>query len=170
MLNLKSTVAGAFAAMMLAVASTSAHAATLLDGVTLHDLSIGGAKYDVTFTGDAFDGTLTFNTRAQAVEALAAILASSEFQAFFPYESFAGVLVPHAFDGQCFYVELAGGWYAPGGYGVPNGFDWSDTGFTLATFAPTSAVPEPATWAMMIAGFGVVGVAVRRRRAAALAA
>ncbi len=52
----------------------------------------------------------------------------------------------------------------------PNGFDWSDTGFTLATFAPTSAVPEPATWAMMIAGFGVVGGAVRRRRPAALAA
>jgi hypothetical protein len=31
------------------------------------------------------------------------------------------------------------------------------------------AVPEPASWAMMIAGFGLVGAAVRRRRAAALA-
>lgn len=29
-----------------------------------------------------------------------------------------------------------------------------------------SAVPEPANWALMIAGFGVVGMAVRRRRAA----
>lgn len=28
----------------------------------------------------------------------------------------------------------------------------------------TSAVPEPATWAMMIAGFGLVGAALRRRR------
>ncbi|MBS3962622.1 MAG: PEPxxWA-CTERM sorting domain-containing protein [Sandarakinorhabdus sp.] len=27
-------------------------------------------------------------------------------------------------------------------------------------------VPEPATWAMMIAGFGLVGGALRRRRAA----
>ena len=27
------------------------------------------------------------------------------------------------------------------------------------------AVPEPATWAMMIAGFGMVGAAARRRRA-----
>ncbi len=29
---------------------------------------------------------------------------------------------------------------------------------------PTSAVPEPATWAMMIAGFGMVGAQLRRRR------
>ena len=29
------------------------------------------------------------------------------------------------------------------------------------------AVPEPATWAMMIAGFGLAGVALRRRRAVA---
>jgi hypothetical protein len=27
-----------------------------------------------------------------------------------------------------------------------------------------SAVPEPATWAMMIIGFGGAGVAIRRRR------
>ena len=29
----------------------------------------------------------------------------------------------------------------------------------------TSPVPEPATWAMMIAGFGLVGAAMRRRKA-----
>lgn len=33
----------------------------------------------------------------------------------------------------------------------------------------TGAIPEPATWAMLIAGFGVVGVAARRRRAPAAA-
>ena len=30
-----------------------------------------------------------------------------------------------------------------------------------------TAVPEPASWALMIAGFGLVGVAARRRAAAA---
>jgi hypothetical protein len=28
---------------------------------------------------------------------------------------------------------------------------------------PTSAVPEPATWAMMLAGFGIIGFGLRRR-------
>ena len=33
----------------------------------------------------------------------------------------------------------------------------------------TSAVPEPATWAMMLGGLGVVGLAIRRRNAVAAA-
>lgn len=31
-------------------------------------------------------------------------------------------------------------------------------------FAPASAVPEPATWAMMLVGFGAVGYSLRRRK------
>ena len=31
----------------------------------------------------------------------------------------------------------------------------------------TSGVPEPATWAMMITGFGMIGGAMRRRKATA---
>jgi hypothetical protein len=34
----------------------------------------------------------------------------------------------------------------------------------------TGAVPEPASWAMLIAGFGLTGAAARRRRAVAVAA
>ena len=34
---------------------------------------------------------------------------------------------------------------------------------------PTPAVPEPATWAMMLAGFGIVGAALRQRRRNAFA-
>lgn len=33
-----------------------------------------------------------------------------------------------------------------------------------ATFVPNSAVPEPATWAMMLFGFGAIGFGMRRRR------
>ena len=39
-----------------------------------------------------------------------------------------------------------------------------------ALFDPRAAVPEPATWAMMIGGFGLLGGAARRRRAVAVAA
>ena len=35
---------------------------------------------------------------------------------------------------------------------------------TLALDGTLAAVPEPATWAMMLAGFGVVGGLARRRR------
>ena len=40
--------------------------------------------------------------------------------------------------------------------------------FTLESLP--SAVPEPATWAMMITGFGMAGVAIRRRRETLVAA
>lgn len=50
-----------------------------------------------------------------------------------------------------------------GTYGlhVP-GSDTIETGGGTFTFS--SGVPEPATWAMMIAGFGLIGMAARRRR------
>jgi PEP-CTERM motif len=38
----------------------------------------------------------------------------------------------------------------------------------IAAFSPSTTVPEPETWAMMIAGFGLLGVATRRRRNASV--
>ena len=43
-------------------------------------------------------------------------------------------------------------------------FSSSSIAFELDDIA-TAAVPEPATWGLMIAGFGMVGVGARRRRA-----
>ena len=53
--------------------------------------------------------------------------------------------------------------------------DLSFNGNTSTTFAQigagsTSAVPEPATWAMMMLGFGLVGASLRRRRSDDVAA
>lgn len=46
-----------------------------------------------------------------------------------------------------------------------SGFLWpSVNNLTLAGAAATSGVPEPATWAMLIIGFGGVGFAMRRNR------
>jgi hypothetical protein len=52
-------------------------------------------------------------------------------------------------------------------YGTSPGPAYLDD-FTIDTVA--SAVPEPATWAMMIVGFGAVGTMVRSRRRLAAAA
>jgi hypothetical protein len=42
----------------------------------------------------------------------------------------------------------------------------ADTPFVIDTNAPAAPVPEPASWAMMIGGFGMVGAGMRRRRVA----
>jgi hypothetical protein len=41
----------------------------------------------------------------------------------------------------------------------------ANTAFTLNTSTAAAAVPEPATWAMMLVGFGAMGGALRRKRA-----
>jgi hypothetical protein len=43
-------------------------------------------------------------------------------------------------------------------------FDNRVDGFKLTNVTVSSAVPEPATWMMMIGGFAMVGAAVRRRK------
>ena len=41
--------------------------------------------------------------------------------------------------------------------------------YSTGHFVPPPAVPEPATWGMMLLGFGVVGYAMRRRRSRSFA-
>lgn len=49
---------------------------------------------------------------------------------------------------------------------LPTGVSYtSDSGvFLTAGAGAAGAVPEPANWAMLVAGFGIVGIATRRRR------
>lgn len=53
-------------------------------------------------------------------------------------------------------------------YSTGDGKVWSTGAFQVSPYVQT-AVPEPATWAMMIAGFGLAGAALRRRTNLALA-
>ena len=52
------------------------------------------------------------------------------------------------------------------------GLTFRSTGvaFEFDTIAASGAVPEPQTWALLIAGFGMVGLAARRRRTVAVSA
>lgn len=49
-------------------------------------------------------------------------------------------------------------------YLLSSGTPSSGTGALVTEFVTTSAVPEPATWVMMLVGFGMVGFSLRSRR------
>lgn len=68
--------------------------------------------------------------------------------------------------------------YAGGDFGIPAGrfvtfedlpadgtdFNYDDLGFVFSNVdAVVAPIPEPASWALMVAGFGVIGTAMRRR-------
>jgi hypothetical protein len=49
------------------------------------------------------------------------------------------------------------------GYAVAGGSSFGPNRLGVVTIGGTPAVPEPATWAMMIGGFGLIGATMRRR-------
>lgn len=53
--------------------------------------------------------------------------------------------------------------FATGTFQLTNNF-FPDQNSTLTISQVASAVPEPATWAMMLIGFGALGSAMRRRK------
>lgn len=68
-----------------------------------------------------------------------------------PRIEFDGTLVSPSYTFYAIYIAPIGGQYQPAGSA------------TVTITNVESPVPEPATWAMMIAGFGAVGSAMRRR-------
>jgi hypothetical protein len=51
------------------------------------------------------------------------------------------------------------------GHTLQTGLNCCDVGTSLVVGNGAAAVPEPASWALMIGGFGLAGAALRRRRA-----
>lgn len=65
-------------------------------------------------------------------------------------------------------TSAGGGYYFPTNaftsFGVFRSSSSGVTGATLTVTQSVAAIPEPATWAMMLVGFGMVAVAARYRR------
>ena len=53
---------------------------------------------------------------------------------------------------------------------LPSGLSWTSQSGLFLSGLGNGAVPEPASWAMLIAGFGLTGAVARRRRVRTLAA
>ena len=77
----------------------------------------------------------------------------------------SGGMLPPANGDQGAGISNRRVFFTAGAGEVISGIRFTSTGvaFELDDIAAT-AVPEPATWAMLIAGFGMVGFAARRRR------
>lgn len=74
-----------------------------------------------------------------------------------------------AFTGGQLKVTMNDADFNKGKYDLDGGY-WHGADINAKFELMSGAVPEPATWAMMITGFGMAGVALRRRRYASIAA
>jgi len=171
-----------FAAIALLVASTTASAAEFvfqwdytspqsLHGITYQD----GVQVQDVYLGSEYDSTYGL-WQSKTI--------SSDFTVGFNIENSAGSLI-HTYSAQgttgapSFAISflsaengpltaLAGGAtvLANGQFQTVYDFDAQGDHYTLRfrTGLGAGAVPEPATWALMIGGFAMTGVAMRRRK------
>jgi len=102
----------------------------------------------VTINGNTSSKLLTFSVASFNME-------SFTFQAFNYYYS-GGTQTP---------TFLTGSYGLVGTHDLDLGISQGDYNLTISQVA---AVPEPASWAMLIFGFGAAGVAIRRTRATTL--
>ncbi|HZZ31755.1 MAG TPA: PEPxxWA-CTERM sorting domain-containing protein [Phenylobacterium sp.] len=183
-MKLRNTLLAAATGLALA-ASGSAHAQSLLgDTVDLtYFFPIIGSTIedDGTQVVSPQASYLSFRTILTTVNANSIVSGTTpQGPTFFGSADFSGVVITDLSHSNIIGVSIDA---------ASNlvGFDLSRVSFTgdsvslnfegLATGANTRAivdiqtagVPEPTTWAMMISGFGLVGVAARRRRTPAVA-
>jgi len=135
------------------------------DGTSTH--AWDGTNFTDTFNFALPTGSVGFNLGSVSFQALSGLnftsvtfngveLSLSNVPNTYIWNAFTTVPLPVASGGpQVLVVKGNGGTNA----------SWSGTGF----FAP-APIPEPATWALMIAGFGGAGVMLRARRRHAFAA
>jgi hypothetical protein len=149
---------------------TGAHGYVVAASGTLTATPLGGGAYAVTSMSGTRNGSAVTGLTGYAGQdnevfspgpnldyfGLAFLVGGAAFNVYYD----TGVSDPYqcGFAGYC---EIGPG--APGTSGLDAPDPMNPIVFTL------TAVPEPAVWAMMLLGFGVLGTTLRRRRAVAAA-
>jgi hypothetical protein len=118
-------------------------------GIFQNIATVAGETYRVSFDMYAAPGGQQFR-----VDFAGQTLVNSSFSPGLGYTSFVYDILASAASSQLRFRTQ----HKPSYYLLDN--------VRVEHLEPTEAVPEPATWAMLIAGFGLVGASLRRRSAA----
>lgn len=137
-----------------------------------------GAPVNIRTIGDGW-GTWSGGYTGQVLFSNGATSVSGTFTN--PVGAFGFFSEPDPFSVHSFTLSLSDGSSISGDFNGSAGagfLGWvgdNITGFTISSdvsfafgdfYTGVSAIPEPATWLTMIAGFGLIGLAMRRRNAA----
>lgn len=135
--------------------------ANIVSGTGIVTNGSGSTAFDGSF--NQLSGATTIATATQLLFNTAAdgFLVLGQYTA-----TFAGICISGTGIGTCT-GETTPSIYVARAY--PDDFGLAPAEGTLVIGSVQSAVPETASWAMLIAGFGLTGAALRKRRQAALA-
>ncbi|SDH36455.1 MULTISPECIES: FxDxF family PEP-CTERM protein [unclassified Duganella] len=176
---MKKTSQAIMATLLLAGVAFSAHAKDASHSVKTIDLSKNAAKYTATFTSAAASATFTdqFNFHVSNTSLLVADVTSTALSAttgldltgFAVYTS-SGTLV---YSGTKKSSGIVDNWKLNASNQILTAGDYylqvigkvnSAASLSGNIALKVTAVPEPETYAMMLAGLGLVGVVARRRK------
>lgn len=171
----KLTFAAAIAASILAVASPASAAQYIINFATNQALLGGNQSGSATVTIADTLSTSPLGTMGYQVTAISGSLNGSAINGLSGFQG-----SDNFFYKTGNFVDNSGlGFTTAGGTSASLYFASTVSRYQLTTTSPFSTgyvtatatlvpapVPEPATWAMMLAGFGTIGAAVRRRRPA----
>ena len=184
MKSIFSRMAAVALTLSLGFAAGSANAVTTISTFGGNAASGYTAVFGNTNVGNAFSDWISFSVPADTANSGGSIVFSNRssftfnviFTAFNLYEGVVGVLNPPTLLNAPIAAGLTGGpvsAFSYSGAAVPGNYWLNVAGNKLSsasggysgtiTTNPVAAIPEPETYAMMLAGLGLLGFSARRR-------
>lgn len=136
----------------------------LIDGAgqdfNVYEVDFGAVEFNLLNVLVSANNLDYFNVNPSAAAALSLVGDGTHSNASFRKSYDVGAAVTALSATQFRYIRLQG--TGSGGISGNNGFDPDAIG--VANYVNLAAIPEPATWSMMIMGFGLAGGLLRRRK------